>query len=114
MNEIYQRFIDLCEKKGEKPAVVCRKAGVSASLPTDMKMGRKKGMSLVTAGKLSAYLGISVDEILGVGSGATQAGNDTAPAQPAFIQSYNLLDQIDQAKVEAYIAGLLAQPKYNG
>lgn len=108
MESLYDRFAALCAEKGEKPAVVCKKAGVAASLPTELKMGRKKGISLNTAGKLASYLGVPVQKLLG------QDDTQTCdPNSPAFVKSYCLLDQIDKAKVEAFIAGLLAQEKYN-
>jgi len=119
MNEIYERLAKLCADRGEKPAAVCRKVGLATSLPTELKMGRKKGINLITAGKLSAYLGVPVGTLLGTDDPAPEpvapAPASTQPSTPipAYVQNYNKLDPIDQAKVEAYIAGLMSADKYS-
>lgn len=44
---------------------MCADLGLSKSLMTDLKMGRKKGVSAETAQKLASYFGVSVGYLLG-------------------------------------------------
>lgn len=112
-NGLYDRFVELCNRKGEKPAVVCKRAGISASLPTEWKMGRKKGMSLATADKLATYLGVPVQELLGQQTPAPAAPQSAQVVTKIYpIKGYDKLDAVDRAKAEAFIAGLLSQDKY--
>ena len=65
MNEFYNRIMKLCEMRGIKGAKMCADIGVSKSLLTDMKMGRKNGVSAVNAQKIASYFGVSVAYLLG-------------------------------------------------
>jgi transcriptional regulator with XRE-family HTH domain len=44
---------------------MCLDLGMSKSILSDIKNGRKKGISTVTAQKMAAYLDVSVDLLLG-------------------------------------------------
>ena len=44
---------------------MCTDLGLSKSLMTDLKSGRKKTVSAVTAQKLAAYFSVSVEYLLG-------------------------------------------------
>ncbi len=102
MSDLYDRFYAICEQKGTKPSIVCRQAGVATSLPTELKMGRKQSISLRTASKICDVLGCTVHDLMGIPS-------VDAPG----VDGYDKLDELDKAKVEAYVAGLLAQDKYH-
>lgn len=66
VNEIYNRIVILCKMRGIKGAKMCTDIGVSKSLLTDMKMGRKNGVSAVNAQKIASYFGVTVAYLLGV------------------------------------------------
>ena len=65
MSNLYERTHDLCEEKGIKGAKMCTDTGISKGLLTDLKMGRRTGVSAVTAQKIAAYFGVSVGYLLG-------------------------------------------------
>lgn len=65
MSNLYERIHDLCEEKGIKGAKLCTDTGISKGLLTDLKMGRRTGVSAVTAQKIAAYFGVSVGYLLG-------------------------------------------------
>lgn len=44
---------------------MCSDIGVSKSLMTDLKKGRKKGVNAETAQKIASYFGVSVGYLLG-------------------------------------------------
>ena len=65
MSNLYEKIYDLCEEKGIKGAKMCTDTGISKGLLTDLKMGRRKGVSAVTAQKIASYFDVSVGYLLG-------------------------------------------------
>lgn len=65
MSNLYEKIYDLCEEKGIKGAKMCTDTGISKGLLTDLKMGRRTGVSAVTAQKIATYFGVSVGYLLG-------------------------------------------------
>lgn len=65
MSNLYETISALCEEKGIKGAKMCTEAGISKGLLTDLKMGRRTGVSAVTAQKIASYFGVSVGYLLG-------------------------------------------------
>ena len=65
MSNLYDNIQNLCARKGIRPGRLCTDLGISRSLMTDLKMGRKKSISADTAQKIAAYLGVSVSHLLG-------------------------------------------------
>jgi transcriptional regulator with XRE-family HTH domain len=62
---LYERIIDLCEKKGVKGGKMCTDLGMSKATLTELKMGRQTGLSATKAQKIATYLGVSVGYLLG-------------------------------------------------
>ena len=65
MGSLYDNIVELCESKGIKGGKMCTDIGISKGLLTDLKMGRRTGVSAVTAQKIAAYFGVSVGYLLG-------------------------------------------------
>ena len=65
MGTLYENIMDLCEKRGIKGGKMCTDIGISKGLLTDLKMGRRTGISAVTAQKIASYFGVSVGYLLG-------------------------------------------------
>ena len=65
MGNLYENIIALCESKGIKGGKMCTDTGISKGLLTDLKMGRRTGVSAVTAQKIATYFGVSVGYLLG-------------------------------------------------
>ena len=61
MCTLYDRITELCKAKGVSGSRMCLDLGLSKSTLSDIKSGRKKGISTTTAQKMAAYLGVSVD-----------------------------------------------------
>lgn len=64
MCELYNRLSALCNQKGVTGAQMCRECGVSKSLMSDLKYGRRDNIATDTAIKLAEYFNVSVEEIL--------------------------------------------------
>lgn len=65
MGNLYETIAALCEEKGIKGAKMCTETGISKGLLTDLKMGRRTGVSAMTAQKIASYFGVSVGYLLG-------------------------------------------------
>lgn len=65
MCTLYNRLDLLCKERGIKGGRMCTDLGISKSLMTDLKSGRKKGINAETAQKIASYFGVSVGYLLG-------------------------------------------------
>ena len=65
MGNLYDNIVDLCKSRGIKGGKMCTDIGISKGLLTDLKMGRRTGVSAVTAQKIAAYFNVSVGYLLG-------------------------------------------------
>ena len=65
MESLFDRIQSLCEEKGIRPGRLCNDLGISRSLMTDLKMGRKKTVNAETAQKIAGFFGVSVGYLLG-------------------------------------------------
>lgn len=66
MNTLYTNIATLCKKQGITGGKLCADLGLSRSLLTDLKMGRKKDLYATTAYKIAKYFGVSVGYLLGM------------------------------------------------
>lgn len=62
---LYDSIKALCDARGIKPGKMCVDLGLSKSLMTDLKSGRKKGITNRTAILIANYFDVSVDEVFG-------------------------------------------------
>lgn len=61
----YDRFLELCKKKGVKPTNACVEAGLSRGLAAKWKSTGTEKPSADALEKLAAYFKMSIEEILG-------------------------------------------------
>lgn len=61
---LYESILSLCQENGIKGGKMCVDLGLSKSLMTDLKSGRKKGITAETAKKIADYFSVSVDRVL--------------------------------------------------
>ena len=91
MVTLYERLSNLCQNKGIKGGRMCTDLGISKSLMTDLKSGRKKGVNAETAQKIASYFGVSVGYLLG------EEEKEEKPAQKDEL-SENVKKLVDFAK----------------
>lgn len=65
MATLYERLDALCKERGVKGGRMCTDLGISKSLMTDLKSGRKKGVNAETAQKIASYFDVTVGYLLG-------------------------------------------------
>ena len=76
MGNLYENIIALCNERGIKGGKMCTDTGISKGLLTDLKMGRRTGVSAATAQKIASYFGVSVGYLLGEEKEKTAVEND--------------------------------------
>ena len=82
MVTLYERLVALCNERGIKGGRMCTDLGISKSLMTDLKSGRKKGVNAETAHKLAEYFGVSVGYLLGAEEKEEKEEKDEKKEQP--------------------------------
>jgi transcriptional regulator with XRE-family HTH domain len=94
MGNLYDTILALCESRGIKGGKMCTDIGISKGLLTDLKMGRRTGVSAVTAQKIANYFDVSVGYLLG------EEEKDAKKEQPTEYDglSNNLKELIEQLK----------------
>jgi len=98
MGSLYENILSLCEKQGIRPGRLCDELGLSRGLMTDLKMGRKKGVSAETAQKIAGFFGVSVGYLLG------QEGSETVPTdilEEVDVAFYGDFKELDEEQKEA-------------
>ena len=65
MCKVYNRISELCEARNITGYRLCKDCGLSPSIITDLKMGRKKTLSAENAMKIAGYFNVSVNYLLG-------------------------------------------------
>ncbi len=88
MPNLYENILQLCSRDGIRPGRLCDELSLSRGLMTDLKMGRKKGVSAETAQKIASYFGVSVGHLLGM------EGSEPVEQKQA---AEDILDQVDVA-----------------
>lgn len=102
MGNLYENIQSLCQSQGIRPGRLCDELGISRGLMTDLKMGRKKGVSAQTAQKIAAYFGVSVGYLLGEeGSDAVSADQKKDVLEEVDVAFYGDFKELDEEQKEA-------------
>ena len=105
---LYDRLRMLCEERGIKGAKMCTDLGISKSLMTDLKSGRKKTISAPTAQKIATYFGVSVGYLLGEETKNAPTQKDERDVVDevdlAFYGEYKELDDEQKATIRDMVA----------
>jgi len=64
MSDLYNRIESLCQSKNISITTMCKESGVSRASLSDLKAGRKQGLSSETLSKIAIFLNVSVDYLL--------------------------------------------------
>lgn len=98
MSNLYKKINDLCQEKGIKGAKLCTDTGISKGLLTDLKMGRRTGVSAVTAQKIASYFGVTVGYLLGEEEMEIEKAPDAEAPEAEYQEVINLLNQLPEDK----------------
>ena len=104
MVTLYERLSSLCEEKGIKGGRMCTELGFSKSLMTDLKMGRKTGVSATTAQKIASYFNVSVGYLLGEEEKEQSTESELSIKQKEFIQKIEKMSDSQIERLEQILA----------
>lgn len=90
MGTLYENIIALCNQKGIKGGKMCTDLGISKGLLTDLKMGRRSGISASNAQKIASYFDVTVGYLLG-----EEEQKEKAPTPKD--ERHDVLDEVDVA-----------------
>lgn len=65
MERLYNRIEELCKANKISITEMCKQAGVSRSIMTELKKGRTNSLSQSTLEKISEYFNVKIDDLLG-------------------------------------------------
>lgn len=105
MSTLYESINSLCKERGIKGGKMCVDIGISKTTMTDLKSGRRTGISMDTARKIADYFGVSVDRVLG----SEQKEKSSTPEGAELIPGYDDLSEENKRKTKDFIAFLLSQ-----
>lgn len=101
MSTLYENICNLCSEKNIKPGKMCVDLGLSKSLMTDLKAGRKKTIRVDTAQKIADYFGVTVDRVLGAEK-ETAAPKGDGAVSGVKAELYSFVDSLTDEQA-AYI-----------
>lgn len=108
-----EKFIRLCNERGEPPTVVCQKIGITSSAFskwTDQSVPRK-----ATLMRIADYFGVSVSYLLGVSDDPNPiALVDPSKKEPPMLEWLDKLDDMtpdELAEVEQFVDFVLSRKK---
>ena len=107
MATLYENIMSLCESRGIKGGKMCTDVGISKGLLTDLKMGRRTGVSAVTAQKIAAYFNVSVGYLLGEEDEKSPAPMSESGVDTEFMELFRRLEPDEQRMLVAQMRGLL-------
>lgn len=103
MDTLYDNLLALCREKGITGGKMCTDIGLSKSLMTGLKKGRRSSISTETAQKIAEYFGVSVDRVLGSEQKEKSPMSEDTGLNSEFINLFNQLSPEDQAREIAYL-----------
>lgn len=98
----YDKFLELCNKKGVKPTPAATAAGISKSLVSKWRSEEIEIPSAEVLNKLSKYFNIPVSELLG-----EEPEKENSPSKPVFTEGEYRLVEAYRAKPPAERKALL-------
>ena len=106
MSMLYKNIVALCEERGIKGGKMCTDTGISKGLLTDLKMGRRSGVSALTAQKIASYFGVSVGYLLGEEEKKEKPINDDGLSEKKkeFIQKIEKMSDAQLERLEQILA----------
>ena len=105
MCTLYENIIALCKSRGIKGGRLCTELGISKSILTDLKMGRKTGLSAKNAQKIASYFNVSVGYLLGEEEKKEQSTeSELSIKKKEFIQKIEKMTDAQIERLEQILA----------
>ena len=108
MSTLYENIKKHCEINGISGARLCVETGVSKSTLTSLKTGRTKTISSENLQKFAERLNTTIDELLGAEQKEKSPAPEGAELTETQKKAWELIQNMDEAKLAAFIAGAKA------
>ena len=108
MCNLYERIQSVCESKGVSVSAMCVQLGMSKSVLSDLKAGRKKTLSAETLRRIADFLQVSVDSLLG-----KQEADVLDAVDIAFYGEFKELDDHEKEVVRDMVRLMRARKQEN-
>lgn len=105
MSVLSDRIDFLCKSQGITGYKLCKDIGISPNVMTELRKGRRSGLSAKNADKIASYFGVSVGYLLGtepeplltqdLGSAETSVGLGEKKAPPLSDEAMRLAEDYD-------------------
>lgn len=108
MGNLYNRIEELCAKQGVSAYRLCKDIGIRGSVLSDLRTGRKQGLSSKTLTLIAEYFGVSVDYLLGKEDKeeAATPKDDRSAKEAQAMELFSRLSPEEQEIVLAQLRGL--------
>lgn len=111
MSNLYESILSLCNDRGIKGGKMCVDLGLSKSTMTDLKSGRRSGISTETAQKIANYFGVSVERVLGTEQQKKLTPISESELDANLIKLLISLTPEEILQVDAFVQGLITARK---
>lgn len=111
MGNLYETIHALCVRKGVTDSRMCTDIGISRGIMSDLKSGRKFGLSTKTLNKIAEYFSVSIDSIVGDEKTATQMGGGHSQAAEETAAFIDTLPPTEQDRVKRMIREMYSDLK---
>lgn len=112
MGNLYETIHALCVRKGVTDSRMCTDIGISRGIMSDLKSGRKFGLSTKTLNKIAEYFSVSIDSIVGDEKTATPEGDGLDEDTLKLARRYQSMNAEGRKAMRA-LAKVLAQDDDN-
>lgn len=110
MCTLYERIQVLCKNRGVSGSRMCLDLGLSKSTLSDIKSGRKKGVSVQTAQKIAGYFNITVDELYGKYE-EKEKPTENGGLPNSVAELIDVVKTLSEEDAASLLAALKAKPK---
>lgn len=112
MSTLAENIDSLCKSRGISGYRLCKSVGISPNFLTELRNGRRNGISAKNADKIAAYFGVSVGFLLGTES--QEQKEKLAPISESeldaeLIRRLSELSPEERKLVDGFVQGILAK-----
>lgn len=107
MSILSDRIDELCSERRITGYRLCKDVGMSPNVMTELRSGRRAGLSANNADKIARYFGVSVGYLLGKEDEKKPADTKADGLRARYVELYEQLTPANRALADAMLETLL-------